>query len=66
MKKVVINQINMAAEVFFDCFEKDQLLSLDFEDCFKIPPIQKGHRRSQNNSISRNTQWEAIYSTYAN
>jgi len=23
LRKVVINQINMAAEVFFDCFDKD-------------------------------------------
>jgi hypothetical protein len=35
---VVINQINMTSEVFFDSFEKDQLLHLDFEECFKLPP----------------------------
>jgi len=31
LNKVVINQINMAAEVFFDCFDKDQLVSLELE-----------------------------------
>jgi hypothetical protein len=29
----------MAAEVFFDCFDKDQLVSLELEECFKSPPV---------------------------
>ncbi len=55
LKKVVINQINMTSEVFFDCFDKLQTLELD--DCFKAAPYQ----RNRSPSPSQTTQWQAVY-----
>ena len=67
LKKVVINQINMAAEVFFDCFDKDQLVSIELEDCFKSPPVQvRGQNRRQGSSLTRNNQWDQVYQAYVN
>ena len=45
LKKVVMNQINMASEVFFDCFPPEQLECLEIEECFKAPPVAPNYGR---------------------
>ncbi|TNV80458.1 hypothetical protein FGO68_gene7807 [Halteria grandinella] len=47
LKKVVINQINMAAEVFFEKFMPNSLESINFDDCFKQPPVQPVNQGAQ-------------------
>eukprot|EP00347_Sterkiella_histriomuscorum_P005613 403355925 len=72
LKKVIINQINMAAEVFFDKFT--QLNSLHLDGCFRtkitklpmeeLPNLQGNQSQNRRNPPRQITNWQSVYQVY--